>query len=233
MHTHRKPILRIFALALLCASLICLGTPAASVEDDFSSDYRASIFYRRLCNVKLTGDQRSDIVNVALSQISYTEGNDKYSLSGLTKGSKNYTEYGRWYDGIYGPDGYNRAAWCAMFVSWCACQAGISSDTLTYHAYTPTGLQWFKDRARAYTRAQVARGTYTPQPGDVIYFKSSANRNEVNHVGIVVRYGDGIIYTVEGNTYPGENSSEGGQVCIKSYSINDTFIRYICSPDYR
>ena len=84
----------------------------------------------------------------------------------------------------------------------------------------------------AYTRQQVADGEYLPQPGDIIYFKSNRNSDKVNHVGIVVRYEDGVLYAVEGNTNDTAHSTNGGQVCLKSYEISDTFIRYICSPNY-
>ena len=101
------------------------------------------------------------------------------------------------------------------------------------HCYTPTGLQWFKDRGRAYSRATVAKGGYTPQPGDIIYFKSSRNNNTTNHVGIVTKYSNGTVYTIEGNTSSATISTNGGAVCEKSYSISNTYIVYICSPDYK
>lgn len=219
------------ALLLLSTGLLC-AAPAQSTSFDYSASYRSGIFYRRLTNVTLTGNGRTDIVNIALSQINYKEGDAKTELSGLSNGSKNYTEYCRWYDTIDDRYDYTHSAWCAMFVSWCANQAGIPTSVVCYHALTVSGLTWFEQNAQVYTRAQVEAGTYTPRPGDIIYFKSAANGNKVNHVGIVVRYGDGVVYTVEGNAFPGEKSSEGGQVCIKSYPIDDSFIRYICSPNY-
>ena len=39
-----------------------------------SSSYMASKYYDRLCAVQLTGDQRTDIVEIAKSQIGYHEG---------------------------------------------------------------------------------------------------------------------------------------------------------------
>lgn len=231
--TYGKRLLRAITASFLCVVLLLVGLPVHSEESKYSDSYASGIFYRRLCNVQLQGDQRQDIVNIAMSQIGYTEGNGKNALSGLSNGNKNYTEFGLWYNDLYGPDGYERAAWCAMFVSWCANQAGIPSDIVYYHAFTPYGLNWFQEQGRSYTRQQVANGSYTPLPGDIVYFKSNANNRIVNHVGIVVRYSDGILYAIEGNTYPNEQSSEGGQVCLKSYSIGDSFIRYICSPNYQ
>lgn len=218
---------------LLCACLVLMCFPVSSVESQFSDSYTSGIFYRRLTNVTLTGDQRSDIVKIAMSQVGYTEGNGTAGYSGLTSGSKNYTEYGRWYEKNVKADGYYKAAWCASFVTWCANQANIPSDIVRYHAYTPEGYNWFKTNATAYSRSQVESGSYTPQPGDIVYFKSNWNSNNVNHVGIVVRYANGILYTVEGNTNSGEETSDGGSVCLKSYKISNTFIRYICCPNYQ
>ena len=41
---------------------------------------------------------------------------------------------------------------------------------------------------------------YTPIPGDIIYFSSSANVNKSSHVGIVVGVDNDFVYAVEGNT---------------------------------
>lgn len=234
MVRYRTTLMRTILALLLCSATILLCFPVHSVESSFSEGYSSAIFYRRLTNVQLTGDPRTDIVNVAMSQIGYTEGNSKQEYSGLYSGNKNYTEYGLWYEGLQDqPGGFNRSAWCASFVSWCANHANISSNVVTYHAYTPTGYSWFKNNAKAYSRSQVADGAYAPQPGDIVYFKSNWNNNIVNHVGIVVRYEDGILYTVEGNTNSGEETSDGGSVCLKSYNISNTFIRYICVPNYK
>lgn len=232
MGTFQRSLWHTAIAIALCAVVLLSGISVHSSGSECSDSYMSGIFYRRLCNVKLTGDQRTDIVNVAMSQIGYTEGDSKQDLSGCTNGSSNYTEYGLWYDELYGPGGYSNAMWCAMFVSWCAHQAGISADTVYYHAFTPYGQTWFQERGRCYTRQQVEDGKYLPQPGDIIYFKSNRNSNKVNHVGIVVRYEDGILYAVEGNTTDSPQTTNGGQVCLKSYAITDSFIRYICSPNY-
>ena len=190
-----------------------------------SSSYKSGKYYSRLANVSLTGNQRTDIVNVAKSQVGYQEGSSSSQLAGTSYGGKNYTEYGRWY-GL-------QDMWCAMFVSWCADTAGVSTSIVPKHCYTPTGLQWFKDRGRAYSRSSVASGKYTPKAGDIIYFKSSRNNNSTNHVGIVTKYSNGTVYTIEGNTSSATISTNGGAVCEKSYSISNTYIVYICSPAYK
>ena len=58
-----------------------------------------------------TGDQRADVIAIALTQVGYMEG------------ANNDTKYGVWY-------GYNNIAWCGIFVAWCADQAGVPTSVL-------------------------------------------------------------------------------------------------------
>ncbi len=215
-----------FVSLLLSISIIAITavTPVSALTYSGSSSYMSGKYYTALKKVELTGNQRTDIVNIGLSQVGYQESSSSSQLSGTIKGSKNYTEYGRWY-GL-------QDMWCAMFVSWCANVAGVSTSVVPKHCYTPSGLSWFKSRGRAYSRATVASGGYTPQPGDIIYFKSSRNENTTNHVGIVTSYSGKTVYTVEGNTSSATISTDGGAVAAKSYSISNTYIVYICNPDY-
>lgn len=226
MYTQAKRIISL-SLAILTVALLALSPVvprAAALSYSGSASYKSGKYYTQLTAVTLTGDQRTDIVNVAKSQVGYQEGGSSSQLSGTVKGSGNYTEYGRWYG--------MQDMWCAMFVSWCAHVAGIPTSTVTSHSYTPTGLNWFINKGQAYSRAKVANGSYTPQPGDIIYFKSDRNENITNHVGIVTKYANGTVYTIEGNTSSATISTNGGAVCEKSYSISNTYIVYICSPSY-
>lgn len=220
---------RVLCLALALVLLFSTAIPAVTQEAhaltyNGSESYKAGEFYRALTEVELTGDPRTDIVNIARSQVGYQEGGSKNQLSGEVLGSMNFTEYGRWYGA--------QDMWCAMFASWCANVAGISTDVIPSHAYTPNGLKWFRDRGRAVSRSKVAAGEYTPQAGDLIYFKSSRNKNTTNHVGIVSGYSNGVVYAIEGNTSSAGNATNGGVVTEKSYKLSNTFIVYICSPDY-
>lgn len=215
------------ALAAVLIAAVILphsAQPVSALEYKGSSGYMSGKYYRALTEVNLTGNPRTDIVNIAKSQVGYQEGGSSNQLSGEVYGGVNFTEYGRWY-GV-------QSMWCAMFASWCADVAGISTDIIPKHAYTPDGLRWFRNRGLAYSRAKVAAGEYTPQPGDLIYFKSSRNQNPTNHVGIVSGYSNGTIYVIEGNTSSASISTNGGVVAEKSYPISNTYIVYICCPDY-
>ena len=221
-----KRLKRVIASCLMVAMALSLVIPSASaVSYNGSSSYQSGKYYKKLTNVQLTGNQREDIINVARSQVGYQESSSSSQLSGTVKGSKNYTEYGRWFG--------MQDMWCAMFVSWCAHVAGIPTSIVPSHSYTPTGLSWFRNRGQAYSRYTVANGGYTPEPGDIIYFKSSRNNNTTNHIGIVTGYSNGTVYTIEGNTSSATISTDGGAVCEKSYSIQNTYIVYICRPEYK
>jgi peptidoglycan hydrolase-like protein with peptidoglycan-binding domain len=120
-----------------------------------------------------------------------------------------------------------------MFVSWCANVAGVSTSIVPKTASTVTGLTTFKNNGLAYTREQVANGKYTPQAGDLVYFKSSRNTAITNHVGIVTSYSNSTLYTIEGNTSSATISTNGGAVASKSYAISNTYIVYVCKPNYK
>lgn len=88
----------------------------------------------------------------------------------------------------YGMAGY----WCAMFVSWCAAQAGVLGTLVPRHAYTPSGANWFAAKGR--WRA----GTSGVRPGDIVYFSFGGRR--IDHVGIFVGWSNGHVVTIDGNT---------------------------------
>ncbi|WP_416325885.1 lysozyme family protein [[Eubacterium] hominis] len=89
---------------------------------------------------------------------------------------------------------HSRVEWCACFVSWCANEAGlIDKGIVPKFAYCPTGIQWFKDHGQWQSRM------FTPAPGDIIFFDWQ-NDGVSDHVGIVEKVGNGIVYTIEGNS---------------------------------
>ena len=95
----------------------------------------------------------------------------------------------------------SRVEWCACFVSWCADQCGyIDTGVCPKFSGCGNGVQWFQERG------QWLYGSTEPAPGMVIFFDwdnkggSGPQDGEADHVGIVQKVGDGIIYTVEGNS---------------------------------
>ena len=173
-----------------------------------------------------TGDQAYDIMAIAQTQVGYLEG----SLAGTTAGSNNYTKYGKWYADYFNSSNFAYGAWCAMFVSWCAAEAGVPPEVFTYHASCTTGVKWWKERD-LFEYSQYYGGNYVPKAGDVIYFGES--KTSMSHVGLV-RYAEGgRVYTIEGNT-SGQNGevNEGGGCFAKSYSLGYSRIVGYATPNY-
>lgn len=120
-----------------------------------------------------------EIVVVALSQLGNVGGQPYWS----------------WY-------GFNsRVEWCACFVSWCANECGyLDTGVIPRTAGCISGSDWFKDRGL------WQDNSYEPRPGDIIYFdwdeKGSSGPQDglADHVGIVERVENGLVYTVEGNS---------------------------------
>lgn len=143
------------------------------------------------------------IVTVALSQIGNVGGQPYWS----------------WY-------GFNsRVEWCACFVSWCANECGyIDTGVIPKFAGCVNGVQWFKDRG------QWLDGSAEPVPGMIIFFdwdnkgSSGAQDGESDHVGIVEKVENGIVYTVEGNS--------GDSCRINQYSVGHYEILGYGVPQY-
>ena len=157
---------------------------------------------RRLWSAVLYGIYSGDdaIVTVALSQV----GNAGGQL------------YWSW----YGFD--SRVEWCACFVSWCADQCGyIDSGVIPKFAGCVNGVQWFKDRG------QWQDGSFEPSPGQIIFFdwdnkgSSGPQDGQSDHVGIVEKCENGIVYTVEGNAGDScrQNQYPVGQYEILGYGV--------------
>lgn len=122
-----------------------------------------------------------DVIRVAASQIGYRK----------TSTSSKYCDW-------YGVSGF----WCAMFVSWCADQAGALGTVIPRHSYTPSGAEWFKSRGAWHDGAAGIRR------GDVVYFDFGKGR--ISHVGFVESTGsDGTFETIEGNTGAPDQRSGG------------------------
>ncbi len=164
-----------------------------------------------------TGNQIEDLIAVATTQIGYTEGNSTSQQGGTSGGSGNYTKYGAWY-------GINPGAWCAMFVSWCANQAGIPSTVITKHASCDLGMQWFQNKG-VWQWSPACGGSYVPKRGDIIYFRTNtAQVTDSTHVGIVYNSDSSKVYTIEGNA--------SNKCQTKSYSLSSAYILGYGTPKY-
>ena len=139
-----------------------------------------------------SGNQKEDLIAVAKTQIGYKEG----SLEGRIQGSNDYTKYGLWYDRSFAYE-----PWCAMFVSWCAEQAGIPRSVIPKFASCDLGMDWFCDKGRFNYSANYG-GSVEPKVGDIVFFGYRMNNGyfDSTHVGIVYAVDDNTIYSLEGNS---------------------------------
>lgn len=114
---------------------------------------------------------------------------------GYTEKSGGYTKFGDWYAKNVDADHdvyFKDAAWCDMFISWAADQAGVVASVGQF-ASTQEHAHWFKD--------QGAWGK-TPEPGAIVFFDWSGSKDidQISHVGIVLKVnGNGTLTTIEGN----------------------------------
>ncbi|MCI6686638.1 MAG: CHAP domain-containing protein [Ruminococcus sp.] len=149
-----------------------------------------------------TGDQATDLVEVARTQVGYHEG------------TNNYTKYNVWF-GSLNDYGYNYA-WCQTFVAWCANQAGIPTSMIPRVSGTISGMDFFK-KNETWKDAGI-----TPEKGDIIYLYSKSSSGY--HVGIVADVSGGQISTIEGNS--------SDRVAERTYSVgNSSIVGYGC-PEY-
>ena len=236
--------IKIFSLALATlVFLLALASPVSALEyktanNKPSEAYAKSEYYEKLTSISLTGDGRTDLLAVALSQLGYTEGNYDGAYGGNENGNDNYCEYnynmgsfGVGYGGIDYP-------WCASFVSFCLLQSDNhdqrkiadwcrkNEGDAKYIWREVSCNRWAKQlRACGYFKdSESFGGDYVPIPGDLIYF--TEDRKLESHIGIVIYSENGWVYTVEGNTSSATGlESNGGGVYFKSYPLGSSYIR--------
>lgn len=122
-------------------------------------------------------------------------------------------EGGQPYWSWYGFDG--RVEWCACFVSWCADQCGyLECGIVPKFAGCVDGANWFKGNGQWQDR------NYEPTAGNIIFFDWDSD-GIIDHVGIVKRGENGIVYTVEGNSGDAcrQNQYGVGSSSIYGYGI--------------
>ena len=168
--------------------IACSGVFLVAIIVILMMSLSAGAYGADISDLELTGEGSTDMVMVAASQI----GNEGGEL------------YWRWY-------GFSaHVDWCAAFVSWCADQAGLIDDgSMPKFAVCDDGIRWFIDKGRWFNR------NISPEPGMIIFFDWDQDGRS-DHVGIVEKCEDGLIYTIEGNS---------NDVCMKKwYAAGDKVI---------
>ncbi|MBQ3073359.1 MAG: InlB B-repeat-containing protein, partial [Ruminococcus sp.] len=227
-------------IALSCMAVAVVPVSAATYRNGAqsgpSTSYKNGKYYKHYQKVPITGDNRTDLVAMALSQLGYQEGAANGNFSGEVSGRANYVEFSYNMGDLglgYGGSDY---PWCASFVSWCLYQSrctdqGTYSSLGRYHKGDYDYIwkeiscsQWVSQLKGAgyFKYSKYEGGTYTPKYGDLVYFQNSGG---VAHIGICLYTSGGRIYTVEGNTSDASGlEANGGGVYFKNYSLSSSYL---------
>lgn len=163
-----------------------------------------------------------------------------------------------------GEDGYKyytwwgfdyRVDWCAIFMSWCANQAGfnlvdpsstaVDPNNFPRYATVCDGAYYFQRFNRLHI-GQYYGGTYIPKAGDIIFFTwtGSTAIGPLDHTGIVESYVNGVLTTIEGNSGDRVRRNTWGQdeawklayygeMFGSGLSVSDLVISAICGNFWR
>lgn len=140
------------------------------------------------------------IISVAENEVGYHEGRD---ASGDWNNIQKYSEQ---VPGLAWSDG---EPWCATFVSWCAMNSG-NAALYPRTASCADGVDWFRS---------IGRFSEYPAVGAQVFYGSGGG----SHTGVVVRFDDTYVYTVEGNTND-NGSAEGDGVYEKRRVRRDAYV---------
>lgn len=139
-----------------------------------------------------------------------------------TPPDSNMTKYGEAY-------GWNGQPYCVMFLWWCFRQAGLSplffsggkTASCSELMYWAIGSgRWVTDNYRR---------------GDLVIMDFPKNKTKTDHIGIVERVEGDILYTIEGNTSPGEIGSQnnGDGVWRRQRNVKKVSIVGAVRPAYK
>jgi hypothetical protein len=229
-------IKRIIALLIALLALISvagISASAATPTYEVSKQYQKSKYYQNFKKVPLSGDEATDVIAIALSQLGYREGNSNADLGGTSDdGVRDFVEYNVLYGKLDNGQGNGVSYgyyWCASFVNWCLRQADVDvKDSAAAEISCRRWLQKCKD-ADIYR----AKQGYVPEAGDLIFFKDSDSEVSSTHMGIVLYSDRKNVYTIEGNTTDDNSfSGDGSFVALKSYRLNSSYIVGYARPIY-
>ena len=223
----KKFVSIITLLILLFLNIHILLTPIFSVENEnntYTEKYKTGKYYENLNAYTPTGDNRFDVISVALTQLGYREGNSVEDFDGYNlNGTGNFVEYNSsygYYDSILGY-GYD---WCASFVTWCLRQANVSKDIAPGEISCHRMIKDNYQPMNKYQDSVSKGGNYVPKTADIIFFEPASKGFLSNHVGLVIGVKDGKVYTIEGNC--------GNTVALNNYLLSDTYIVGYGTPEY-
>lgn len=146
---------------------------------------------------------------IARSQVGYREG----------KSNGHWNNDQKYSDQLPGFAWSDNQPWCATFVQWALWQAGVA---------VPKGAKSASCAISCAAYKAAGRFTEYPVTGAQVFFGPRGG----THTGIVVRWDDTYVYTVEGNTN-GTGGSEGDGVYEKKRTRRDAYVYGYGVPYYK
>ncbi len=107
-------------------------------------------------------------------------------------------EHGNKYQRFMGLNNPKNDAWCAAFVSWCANEAEIKKAIIPHYSSVSSFYDYYVNNKHGTWHS--INSNYKPQPGDLIIWYNHENAANLSHIGIVEKYKNGMVSTIEGNT---------------------------------
>lgn len=147
-------------------------------------------------------------IEIAVSQVGYKEGRTGTSNNNNQKYSDQLPGF-QWSDG---------QPWCDTFVQWCLYQVGVPIPAGAKSAGCAISVAAYK---------KAGRFTQYPGKGFQVFYGTNGG----THTGIVEKYDDTYVYTVEGNTND-NGSAEGDGVYRRRRVRKDTFVYGYGIPYY-
>lgn len=113
------------------------------------------------------------------------------------------------------------AGWCAMFIGWCAQQAGIL-DIVPYK----TSPEQYRSHYNGLGMYRAIDSSFDPQVGDLLFTKGTFSSPD--HISIVVETTDENVITMDGNW----GADDEGRVAKVTRAKNDSTIVAYVRPNY-
>lgn len=149
--------------------------------------------------------QASDLLEVAVKEVGYREGRDR---NGNWNNDQKYSR------GVPGLEWSNHQPWCDTFVCWVFQKAGLRNLLPVISASCDiSGTAWKRKK----------RWSEYPAIGAQAFYGSP---RDLNHTGIVYRYDEDFIWTIEGNTNTTGSRQGNGVYKLKRRRRDNNVIGY-------
>lgn len=154
-------------------------------------------------NTKTHEQIADEIIETARAEIGY-----------YGNGSNKFNE---WYYGVP-----SNAAWCAVFLGWCADQVGVLNTAIPKRATCASMMDWYKAKGEYH----AVNSDYVPQKGDIVFFDTDGTGIS-HHVEFVSE--SGYVTDVNGQKYI---SVIGGNTSDVNFEGEDHVLERIRNIDH-